>query len=235
MFLVERKKVLIVDDEPDIRDMLSILLASNGYTAVEAKNGVEAVNAVKENHDFDLVILDVMMPEMDGIDALREIRKFSNVPALFLTAKTAESDKADAYYNGGDDYLSKPFSQSELLMKVTSLVRRYREYGNSLEHIKNIDSLKSIRIDADRHIVYKNEVDVGLTDTEYILLNFFIKHRGTPNDAKSIYEAVWQERYLPSAANTVMVHILNLRRKIEDDPTQPEIIKTVWGKGYQID
>ena len=88
---------------------------------------------------------------------------------------------------------------------------------------------------ADRHIVYKNEVDVGLTDTEYILLNFFIKHRGTPNDAKSIYEAVWQERYLPSAANTVMVHILNLRRKIEDDPTQPEIIKTVWGKGYQID
>ena len=139
MFLLERKKVLIVDDEPDIRDMLSILLASNGYTAVEAKNGVEAVNAVKENHDFDLVILDVMMPEMDGIDALREIRKFSNVPALFLTAKTAESDKADAYYNGGDDYLSKPFSQSELLMKVTSLVRRYREYGNSLEHIKNMN------------------------------------------------------------------------------------------------
>ena len=114
------------------------------------------------------------LTEDNMADALREIRKFSNVPALFLTAKTAESDKADAYHNGGDDYLSKPFSQSELLMKVTSLVRRYREYGNSLEHIKNIDSLKSIRIDADRHIVYKNEVDVGLTDTEYILLNFLI-------------------------------------------------------------
>ena len=119
-------------------------------------------------------------------------------------------------------------------MKVTSLVRRYREYGNSLEHIKNIDSLKSIRIDADRHIVYKNEVDVGLTDTEYILLNFFIKHRGTPNDAKSIYEAVWQEpAYNPE--NTVAVHIRRLREKIEIDPKNPKYLKVVWGIGYKIE
>ncbi len=232
---MEQKRILIVDDEPDIRDMLSILLASNGFCVTEAGNGAQAVEAVKKQPELDLVILDVMMPEMDGIEALKAIRAFSNVPALFLTAKTAESDKADAYYNGGDDYLSKPFSQSELLMKVTSLVRRYREYADPKERFKSIDALKNIEIDTERHTVYKNGTDVGLTDTEYILLAFFINHRGTPNDARSIYEAVWGEKYLPSAANTVMVHILNLRRKIEDDPTQPEIIKTVWGKGYQID
>lgn len=230
-----QKKILIVDDEPDIRDVLSILLSSNGYSVIEAADGVSAVESVKQNGDIDLAILDVMMPEMDGIEALKQIRKFSNVPALFLTAKTAESDKADAYYNGGDDYLSKPFSQSELLMKVTSLVRRYREYNDTSELIKSIDTLKNITIDSDRRTVYKNDVDIGLTDTEYILFNFFLNHRGVPNDTKTIYEAVWQEKYLPSAANTVMVHILNLRKKIEDDPTQPVIIKTVWGKGYQID
>lgn len=232
---METKKILIADDEPDIRDVLSILLESNGYEVLQAENGRKAVELLKSNTEVDLVILDVMMPELDGIEALKEIREFSKVPALFLTAKSGESDKADAYYNGADDYLPKPFSQGELLMKVTSLVRRYREYNESMGGIRSVDYLKNIRIDSDRRVVYKNDEDIGLTDTEYVLLMFFINHRGVPNDTKSIYEAVWDEKYLPSAANTVMVHILNLRKKIEDDPTQPEIIKTVWGKGYQID
>lgn len=229
------RKILVVDDEPDIRDVLSILLSSNGYAVIEAANGAEAIEKVKQNGDADLIILDIMMPDTDGIEALKEIRKFSNIPALFLTAKSGETDKADAYYNGADDYLSKPFSQSELLMKVTSLIRRYREYSDTSELLKSIDAFKNITVDKDRRNVYKNGVDIGLTDTEFILLNFFLTHRGIPNDTKAIYEAVWGEKYLPSAANTVMVHILNLRKKIEDDPAQPEIIKTVWGKGYQID
>ncbi len=229
------RKILIADDEPDIRDVLSILLSSNGYSVTEASTGVEAIERVKQNGDLDLIILDVMMPDTDGVEALKNIRTFSNVPALFLTAKSGEDDKAEAYYNGADDYLSKPFSQSELLMKVTSLIRRYREYGNQSELFKSIDSLKNITIDTAKRKVFKNDADAELTDTEYTLLEFFINHRGIPNDTKAIYEDVWGEKYLPSAANTVMVHILNLRKKIEDNPAQPEIIKTVWGKGYQID
>lgn len=229
-----QKTVLIVDDEPDIRDVVSILLTSHGFSVKEASDGNEAVAAVKTAPELDLIILDVMMPGLDGIGALKKIRSFSNIPALFLTAKTQERDMALAYENGGDDYLSKPFSQAELLMKVNSLVRRYREYNNS-DAADSTSLLKDLEIDTAKRTVLKNGTEISLTDTEYELLAFFLAHRGVPNDAKSIYESVWDEKYLPSAANTVMVHVLNLRRKIEDDPTQPGIIKTVWGKGYQID
>lgn len=228
-------KILITDDEPDIRNVVSILLTSNGFDVIEAADGETAVQTVNVHRELDLIILDVMMPGMNGIEALSKIREFSNVPALFLTAKTQEGDKAEAYENGGDDYLPKPFSQNELLMKVTSLIRRYRDYNSSgSEDLANI-SLKDITVNNERRAVFKSGADVGLTDTEFELFKFFVAHIGTPCDAKMIYEAVWGEKYLPSAANTVMVHILNLRKKIENDPAQPVILKTIWGKGYQID
>lgn len=230
---MSQRKILIVDDESDIRDVLSILLTGNGYSVLQASDAAGAIETVKENPDTDLVILDIMMPDMNGIDAIKSIRRFSKLPVLFLTAKTTDYDKNEAYKNGGDDYLSKPFSQNELLLKVSSLVRRYREY--SIASSRSTDVIENLTIDTEHRRVLKFGVDTGLTDTEYEMLRYFISCRGTPSDAKAIYEAVWNEKYLPSAANTVMVHILNLRRKIEDDPTQPSIIKTVWGKGYQID
>lgn len=225
------KKILIVDDEPDIRDVVSIFLSANGFETVEARDGADAVEIVQKEHNFDLLILDVMMPGMSGIETLRTIRTFSNVPALFLTAKTQEADKAEAYANGGDDYLPKPFSQNELLMKVNSLIRRYRVY-NAHEGLES--SLKHFDVDPRARRVLKDGVDLGLTDTEFDLFSYFASRRGVPSDTKTIYESVWGEKYLPSAANTVMVHILNLRKKIEEDPAQPKILKTVWGKGYQI-
>lgn len=230
---MSQRKILIVDDETDIRNVLEILLSGNGYTVVQASNAPAAVEIVKSNPDIDLVILDIMMPGMSGIDAVKSIRRFSKLPVLFLTAKTTDYDKNEAYKNGGDDYLSKPFSQNELLLKVSSLIRRYREYSPIAN--KSADVIENLTIDTEHRKCFKFGVDTGLTDTEYEMLCYFISCRGTPSDAKAIYEAVWNEKYLPSAANTVMVHILNLRRKIEDDPTQPSIIKTVWGKGYQID
>ncbi len=230
---MSQRKILIVDDEADIRNVLEILLTGNGFTVLQASNAPIAVETVKSNSDIDLVILDIMMPGASGIDAIKSIRRFSKVPVLFLTAKTTDYDKNEAYKNGGDDYLSKPFSQNELLLKVSSLIRRYREYSPSLS--RSADVIENLTIDTEHRRVLKFGVDTGLTDTEYEMLCYFISCRGTPSDAKAIYEAVWNEKYLPSAANTVMVHILNLRRKIEDDPTQPSIIKTVWGKGYQID
>lgn len=229
-----QRKILIADDEPDIRRVLSILLTGNGYAVTEAHDAFTAVEEVKKSPDLDLAVLDVMMPGMSGIEALKAIRKFSKVPVLILTAKTTDVDKDEAYTSGGDDYLSKPFSQKELLLKVSSLIRRYREYDTAAVS-KSGDVIESLTVDTEHRRVLKYGVDTGLTDTEYEMLRYFISCRGTPSDAKMIYESVWGEKYLPSAANTVMVHILNLRRKIEDDATQPSILKTVWGKGYQID
>lgn len=227
---MEQRKVLIVDDEPDIREILKLLLSSNGYEVLSSSDGENAISVLKENPTVDLVILDIMMPHEDGVQVLRKIREFSTVPALFLTAKIHENDKAEAYESGGDDYLTKPFSQNELLMKVNSLIRRYRNYSG-----KSQESSKADAIVLDGKRAYKSGTLINLTDTEYDILEFFIANRGKPVDTKTLYEKIWDEKYVPSAQNTIMVHILNLRKKIEDDHTNPVLLKTIWGKGYQFD
>lgn len=228
---MEQYKVLVVDDEPDIREIITLLLSSNNYIVFSAGDGEAALNVFSEHPSIDLVILDVMMPIKDGISTLKKIREFSKVPVLFLTAKTQESDKKVAYENGGDDYLSKPFSQNELLMKVNSLIRRYREYSSE----NAVNETQSIVIDELGKTAFKNGEQLTLTDTELDMLKFFMQNRGKPVDTKSLYEVVWGAKYVPTAANTIMVHILNLRKKIEDDPTNPIYLKTIWGKGYQFD
>ena len=229
---MEQRKVLIVDDEPDIREILKLLLNSNGYEVFCASEGENAIRLLKENPSTDLIILDVMMPHEDGITVLKKIREFSKVPALFLTAKIQESDKAEAYASGGDDYLTKPFSQNELLMKVNSLIRRYRDYSGKTQESSEADG---IIIDEKKRVAYKSGAVLNLTDTEYDMLKFFVENRGKPVDTKTLYETVWDEKYVASAQNTIMVHILNLRKKIEDDHTNPTFLKTIWGKGYQFD
>ena len=227
---MEQRKVLIVDDEPDIREILNLLLSSNGYEVLSSADGKNAIRILKENPTIDLIILDIMMPHEDGVQVLRKIREFSKVPALFLTAKIHENDKAEAYESGGDDYLTKPFSQNELLMKVNSLIRRYREYSGGVG-----DNNRHSSIEIKDKRAYKNGKLLNLTDTEFDMLVFFIENRGKPVDAKTLYEKIWDEKYVPSAQNTIMVHILNLRKKIEDDHTNPVFLKTIWGKGYQFD
>ena len=229
---MEQRKVLVVDDEPDIREILKLLLNSNGYEVFSASDGENAIRLLKENPSTDLIILDVMMPHEDGITVLKKIREFSKVPALFLTAKIQESDKAEAYASGGDDYLTKPFSQNELLMKVNSLIRRYRDYSGKTQESSEADG---IIIDEKKRVAYKSGAVLNLTDTEYDMLKFFVENRGKPVDTKTLYETVWNEKYVASAQNTIMVHILNLRKKIEDDHTNPVFLKTIWGKGYQFD
>ncbi len=223
--------VLIVDDDPDIRQVLSLLLKPS-YNLSEAADGYTAVDFIRKNPGVDLIILDVMMPGMSGIEACAEIRKYSKAPVLFLTAKTAEEDRLSAYSSGGDDFLPKPFSQVELLAKVSSLLRRYTEYRGKPEEVVELGSL---RVDFGSHTVTHNGAVLDLTDKEHTILEYMLKNRGVTLNAKQIYEAVWEEVYLPGSGSTVMVHILNLRRKIEDDPSNPKILRTVWGKGYQID
>ena len=225
-------RILVVDDEQDIREIVTILLENKGYTVAQAANGAEAVRWVEEHPETDLVILDIMMPELNGVDACREIRKHSPAPILFLTAKTLEGDKAEAYGAGGDDYLGKPFSQAELLMKVDSLLRRYRVYQGKPAAA---EGGKRLVLCAEKGYVLRDGEVIPLTNKEIEILQFFLDNPGRIIDTRTLYEGVWKDKYLPSSTNTVMVHILNLRKKLEADYANPKWIRTVWGKGYQLD
>ena len=223
-------KILVVDDNADIRELLEILLTSEGYAVTLASSGEQALQLLSP--ELDLVTLDIMMPGISGIRVCEAIRKQSNVPVLFLTAKTQENDKRRAYDAGGDDYLAKPFSHAELMMKVESLLRRYRVY-------KNKSSGRMLRpgivLDEENRRVLLDGAPLELTETEFSILQCLAQNRGRVVPVRTIYETVWHETYMPASNNTVMVHIVNLRKKLEEDPANPRLIRTVWGKGYQID
>lgn len=235
-------QILVVDDNPEIREILHILLSGEGYGICEAKNGTEAIEMTLEQ-PFDLIILDIMMPGMDGYHTCMEIRKNSNAPILFLSAKTQEGDKLLGFSSGGDDYLAKPFSYNELVSRVKALIRRYQVYQGKPDAKKSAENAASSAIlhvhgleirEADG-IVSRGDQVIDLTDTEYAVLLLLVKNRRQIFSAERLYETVWDEPYYYGANNTVMVHIRNLRRKIERDPKNPELIRTVWGRGYRCD
>lgn len=224
--------ILVVDDEQDIRRIIRILLESSGYQVAEAPNGLAAVEYIRQQPNVDLVLMDIMMPGLNGIEASRAIRERCSAPILFLTAKTQERDKLEAYQAGGDDYLAKPFSHAELMMKVESLLRRYRVYkGKTSGQLLRAD----VMLDEPGRRVLRGGRPVELTETEFEILCFLAARRGSVVSVEQIYEGVWHEKYMPASTNTVMVHIVNLRKKLEEDPANPRLIRTVWGKGYQID
>ncbi len=227
-----KSKILIVDDDPDIRNVLQLLLRTD-YETAEAVDGGNAVEYMRANPETDLIILDVMMPGMDGIETCEAVRGFSNVPILFLTAKSQERDRLAAYQSGGDDFLSKPFSQPELLAKVRSLLRRYQEYRG--KPASSVWTSGNLEVDLNTRVVKNCGEPALLTDTEYSILECLVKNRGRTVTTQELYETVWNEKFLPGSGNTIMVHVLNLRRKIEEVPSTPKIIRTVWGRGYQID
>jgi DNA-binding response OmpR family regulator len=229
-------RILIVDDEAEIRKILTILLENAGYEVVSASDGLSAVITLKEDSEIDLCIMDVMMPRMNGVQACAEIRKFSSIPILFLTARSLEEDKEAAYSGGGDDYLIKPFSSKELLMKVEALIRRYTSYKTKPQNLgEEIRLSGGVAVNPDAREVYKNGTLLNLSEREIDFLIYLAKNRGRVVSPKEIYENIWNEVALSSANNTVTVQMLALRRKLEDNPSQPKIIRTIWGKGYQID
>ena len=228
-------RILIVDDEIEIRKVLRLLLENAGYEITEAADGARAVEVLMEDPGIDLCIMDIMMPGMSGVEATKKIREFSTIPVLFLTARSLESDKAAAYSGGGDDYLVKPFSSRELLMKVEALTRRYNNYSVRGHGGSVIRLWGGVLLMPDRREVTKNGTVLELSDKEIDMLIYLAKNRGNPVSPRELYEEVWEEIALASSGNTITVHILNLRRKLEDDPASPKIIRTVWGKGYQID
>ena len=229
-------KILVTDDEVEIRKILRLLLENAGYEVAEASDGSEAVKTVRDDKEIDLCIMDIMMPRMNGIEATSEIRKFSPVPILFLTARSLEKDKEAAYSGGGDDYLVKPFSRTELLLKVEALTRRYNSYSAKTETKTELIRLYGgVTVAPESREVLKNGAPLDVRDKELELLIYLSRNRGRVISPSELYEGVWGEMPLPSSNNTITVHILNLRRKLEDNPSAPKIIRTVWGKGYQVD
>lgn len=228
-------KILITDDELEIRKVLRLLLENAGYEVVEAADGERAVEAVRADSEIDLCIMDITMPMMSGVEATKRIREFSTLPVLFLTARSLESDKEAAYSGGGDDYLVKPFSSRELLMKVEALTRRYVNYSAKSRGGESLHLWGGVVLMPESREVTKNGKAVELKDKEMDMLIYLAKNRGRVVSPGELYEGVWGEMPLPSSNNTVTVHILNLRRRLEDDPSSPRLVRTVWGKGYQID
>ncbi len=224
-------KILICDDETDIRNALNIYLSAQGYETVLCANGQEALDEVAKG-EIGLVLLDIMMPVMDGITVLSQLRKTSNVPVILLTAKGEDTDKVLGLDVGADDYITKPFNPMEVLARVKSQLRRYLQLGAAVTPTTELhcgpvsidDRSKTVTVDGD---------PVSLTPTEYEILKLFLTHPGQVFSMTEIYRQVWKEAPL-GAEGTVAVHIRHLREKIEIDPANPRCLKVVWGQGYKF-
>ena len=225
-------KILICDDQPDIVNALKIYLSPEGYSLLEAYNGADAVKLAKEN-DVQLILLDIMMPGMDGITATSKIREFSNVPIILLTAKSETEDKVLGLNVGADDYITKPFAPVEVLARVKSQLRRFSSLGSRTEDASVITLGGIVLDDRTKQVTVEGE-PVSLTPTEYAILKLLMSSPGKVFSTKVLYESVWQEVALGSEG-AVAVHIRHLREKIEINPSEPRYLKVVWGQGYKME
>ncbi len=229
--MADAQKILIADDAKDIREVLRIMLEDAGFEVVLANNGQEAVDYFDES--INLVILDIMMPKCNGIDACAKIRENAEVPVLFLTAKSAESDMIEGFEAGGDDYLTKPFSCTELLLRVRALLKR-PHMGSSGDEEGSKIVIQDIILDTDLQQVIRDGEEISLTEIEYRILLLLASNRNHIFTAKEIYEQVWEEVYMPNSTNTVMVHIRNIRKKLGDVGPNAKYLHNIWGRGYRI-
>lgn len=227
--------VLICDDEVDIVNALEIYLTSQDLKIYKAYNGKEAVKVVQEE-DIHIILLDIMMPVMDGIQAINEIRKISNVPVIFLSAKSEDTDKILGLNVGADDYITKPFNPVEVIARVRSNLRRYTMLGSVVKNANEI-VVNGISIDDDRKEVEVDGQMIKLTPIEYDILKLLMGSPGKVFSSKEIYNTVWKNQVYDIAGTdgTVAVHIRHLREKIEINPAEPRHIKVIWGQGYKIE
>ena len=225
-------KILIADDEADIRNLIKINLEENGYTVLSAQNGKEALDLLL-SEDIHLAILDVMMPIMDGFNLLRKIREYNTIPVIMLTARTDDMDKVLGLGLGADDYLSKPFSVSELIARVGAQLRRSNEYLTPREKSVTTVTYGNLSIDREKCCAFKDGEPIELGAKEYKLLLYFMENPERVFTKRQLYHAVWEEDYYYDD-NTIMVHISRIRSRIEDDPQKPKYLKTIRGIGYKL-
>jgi two-component system, OmpR family, response regulator VanR len=231
---VDKETILIVDDEKEIRDLVNIYLKNEGYNTLMAGDGVEALK-ILETNDVQLIVLDIMMPKMDGIEACMKVRAEHNVPIIMLSAKSEDMDKILGLTTGADDYLTKPFNPLELVARVKSQLRRYIRL-NSGGNIRKegIIEIEDLVLNTETHEVKIDGREIKLTPREFDILGLLGRNRGIVFSIEKIYDLVWKEEFIQSD-NTVMVHIRKIREKTEENPRKPKYIKTVWGVGYKIE
>ena len=224
--------IVVCDDEKDIAAALEIYLAAEGYRVLKAENGREALSlAAKE--EVHLMLLDIMMPQMDGLETLAKLREFSNIPVIFLTAKGEDTDKILGLNIGADDYIAKPFNPVEVLARVRSQLRRYLQLGGGAVRPTSY-VIGGIELDDNAKTVTVDGETVSLTPKEYDILRFLMQNAGTVFSPAEIYRRVWDDIPL-NAAGAIAVHIRHLREKIEINPAEPRYLKVVWGKGYKME
>ncbi len=236
-------KILVVDDDSDIRKAIRLYLSNESYEVLETENGEEAIEIINKDIEktIDLVLLDSMMPRMNGIETCLEIRNKHTLPIIFLTAKAEDIDKFAGFSSGADDYITKPFNPIDLISRIKAHVRRYRNYSHmhianeALEENNNDFQYGDLSVNFSAHTVSKKGKTIKLTKIEFLILELFLKNRKRVYSLEQIYTSVWGEYNVLNAESTVSVHISNLRSKIEDDVSAPQYIKTVWGVGYRVD
>ncbi|MEC0240349.1 response regulator transcription factor [Paenibacillus dokdonensis] len=227
-----KETILLVDDEKEIIELIEIYLKNEGYLLYKASNGFEALDSLR-NFDIDLIILDVMMPQMDGIQACMKIREKNNTPIIMLSAKSQDIDKISGLSIGADDYVSKPFNPLELVARVKSQLRRYKLLNYRDLAAEDVIAIDDLVINTATHTVTVSEQEVKLTPREFDILKLLAVNQGIVLSMDKIYQEVWNEPFMESK-NTVMVHIRKLREKIEKDTQKPYYIRTVWGIGYKM-
>ena len=232
---MEMNHVLVVEDDKEIREGVEIYLKSQGYEVFQAADGVEGLEVI-EKEDIHLAIVDIMMPRMDGISMVVKLREKYDFPVIFLSAKSEEVDKIMGLNMGADDYVTKPFTPMELLARVNSQLRRYRRFMEKLgdkEENSRIHTIGGLEINEDNVEVTVDGEPVKMTPIEYKILLLLMKNPGRVFSAEEIYERVWNERAINT--DTIMVHVRNIREKIEVNPREPKYLKGVWGVGYKIE
>ncbi len=226
-------RVLVCDDDKEIVDAIEIYLRREDIDVVKAYNGKQALELLEEE-EVQLVLLDIMMPEMDGIEATKAIREKSKIPIILLSAKSEEKDKIQGLDIGADDYITKPFNAGELVARVKSNLRRYTSLGGQKDENGSIIKIGGLTINDENKQVFVDDVFVRLTPIEYNILLFLSKNKGNVFSSPQIYEHIWNEKPI-DAENTVAVHIRHIREKIEINPREPQYLKVVWGVGYKIE
>ena len=224
-----KKKILVVDDEIEIADLIELYLTTNGYHVYKAYNGKDALK-ILEKRQISLAILDVMMPDIDGFTLCETIRKQYNFPIIMVTAKVQKMDKITGFTKGADDYITKPFEPLELVARVKAQLRRFTSYNNPKEEMIVI---KDLIINPQNHTVTIKDQTINLTPTEFSILLILAKHKGTVVKTEKLFEEVWHEPYIQTSNNTIMVHIRHLREKL--NKKNDYYIKTIWGVGYEIE
>lgn len=227
------KSILVCDDDREIVDAIEIYLQQEGYRILKAYDGEQALQVLREN-EVHLLIIDVMMPKLDGIRATLKIREDSSIPIIILSAKSEDADKILGLNIGADDYVTKPFNPLELVARVKSQLRRYTQLGNAAESSKRVYQVGGLIINDDLKEVTVDDASVKLTPIEYNILLLLVKNQGKVFSINQIYESIWNEDAI-GADNTVAVHIRHIREKIEINPKEPRYLKVVWGIGYKIE